>query len=156
MGSSDHSRNAPYPMAMTGLWLPEAEHTRESVLDGLASRRTFATNGVKISAFLSASNIDGKETLIMGDEGEIHGPTKLTAMASGTPRIESVEFRRNDDVIHVETVSEEEVSIEYIDENPGPGEHIYWVKVTQFGELEGTRPDWGVAYTSPVWVTTIE
>ena len=156
VGSSDHSRNAPYPMAMTGLWLPEAEHTRESVLDGLASRRTFATNGVKISAFLSASNIDGKETLIMGDEGEIHGPTKLTAMASGTTRIESVEFRRNDDVIHVETVGSEEVTIDYVDENPGPGEHIYWLKVTQFGELEGTRPDWGVAYTSPVWVTTIE
>ena len=106
--------------------------------------------------FLSSSNLDGKETLIMGDEGKIHGPTKLTAMASGTTRIESVEFRRNDAVIHVETVGSEEVTIDYVDENPGPGEHIYWLKVTQFGELEGTRPDWGVAYTSPVWVTTIE
>ena len=154
VGASDHSRNAPFPKAVTGLWMPHGDRSRQGVLDGLQSRRTFATNGPKMSVLLTASGSGDGPPLVMGDEGALDGSPRLTAHVSGTRPIDRVEFYRNETPIHVEAVGAARATVEYVDGDAQPGEHIYWVRVTQPAEREGLRPGWGVAYSSPVWATT--
>ena len=153
VGASDHSRNAPFPKAMTGLWLPEGDHSREDVLNGLQTRRTFATNGPKMSVLLTATGSRGGPVLVMGDEGKVDGAPRLTAEVSGTRTLDRIEFYRNDTPLHIEAIGAARATVEYVDNDAPPGEHIYWVRVTQPAEREGLRPGWGVAYSSPVWAT---
>ena len=155
VGSSDHSRNSPFPKAMTGLWLPAGNHDNESVLQGLKSKRTFATNGFKMSVFLSANSDDDPDSqvVVMGEQGDIKGKPKLMADVSGTRKLDTVQFFRDNTIIHTESLSEEKASIEFTDENPLPGEHIYWLRVTQLPETAPNKnPAWGVAYSSPIWI----
>ncbi len=153
IGSSDHSRNAPFIQALTGLWLPEGERSREAVMDALRARRTFATNGVKMGVLLTATGSNGGSVLVMGEEGKVEGAPRLTAEVSGTRILDRVEFYRNETPIHVEAIGAPRASVEYVDGDAPPGEHIYWVRVTQLAERPGNRPGWGVAYSSPVWAT---
>ena len=155
VGSSDHSRNSPFPKAMTGLWLPAGNHDNESVLQGLKSKRTFATNGFKMSVFLSANSDDDPDSqvVVMGEQGDIKGKPKLMADVSGTRKLDTVQFFRDNTIIHTESLSEEKASIEFTDESPLPGEHIYWLRVTQLPETAPNKnPAWGVAYSSPIWI----
>jgi hypothetical protein len=153
VGASDHSRNAPFPKALTGLWMPHGDRTREGVLAALQSRRTFATNGPKMSVLLTAAGSRGGAPLVMGEEGALDGSPRLTAEVSGTRELDRVEFYRNESPIHVEAIGAARATVEYVDGDAPPGEHIYWVRVTQPAEREGLRPSWGVAYSSPVWAT---
>ena len=153
VGSSDHSKIAPFAKVLTGLWLPEGERSRKSVLEGLRARRTFATNGVKMGVLLTASGGGDGAPLVMGDEGKLDGAPRLTANVSGTRPLERVEFYRNEQLLHVEQVGAAQATVEYMDEDAQPGEHIYWVKVVQPAEREGSRPNYGVAYSSPIWAT---
>ena len=154
VGASDHSRNAPFPKALTGLWMPHGDRTREGVLAALQSRRTFATNGPKMSVLLTAAGSRGGAPLVMGEEGALDGSPRLTAEVSGTRELDRVEFYRNETPIHVEAIGAARATVKYVDGDAPPGEHIYWVRVTQPAEREGLRPGWGVAYSSPVWATT--
>ena len=153
VGASDHSRAAPFVQGLTGLWLPAGERSREAVLAGLQARRTFATNGPRMSVFLSATDAEHGTTLAMGEQGSITGPPRLHLAASGTRPLETVEFHRDDRLLHVETVSEPQVQLEYTTEPAPSGEHAYWVRVTQQPERNGTRPHQGIAYGSPIWLT---
>ena len=155
VGASDHSRAAPFVQALTGLWLPAGERSREAVLAGLQARRTFATNGSRMSVFLSATGDEHDTPLVMGEAGSVTGPPRLHLAASGTRPLETVEFYRDDRLLHVETVSEPQVQLEYTAAPPPAGEHTYWVRVTQQPEQHGTRkPRSGIAYSSPLWLTT--
>ena len=153
IGSSDHSRNAPFLQALTGLWLPQGVRSREAVLDALRARRTFATNGAKMSVLLSAAGDDEGPVLVMGEEGKIKGSPHLIVDVSGTRSLETVEFYRDDRLLHVETVGALKARLEHVDSAAPPGEHLYWVRATQGPEREGMRPLRGVAYSSPVWLT---
>jgi hypothetical protein len=153
VGSSDHSRIAPFPKVLAGLWLPEGQRTREGVLEGLRARRSFATNGVKMSVLLSATGSRGGPTLVMGEEGKVDGPPRLTANVAGTRTLDRVEFYRNDELLSVQAIGAAHATVEHVDSDAQPGEHIYWVRVTQPAERPGSRPNYGVAYSSPVWVT---
>ena len=153
IGSSDHSRNAPFLKALTGLWLPQGVRSREAVLEALRARRTFATNGPKISVLLSATGDDEGPVLVMGEEGKIKGSPRLMVEVAGTRSLETVEFYRDDRLLHVETVGKLTAKLEHVDGAAPPGEHVYWVRVIQGPEREGMRPLRGVAYSSPVWLT---
>lgn len=154
VGASDHSRAAPFVQGLTGLWLPAGERSREAVLAGLQSRRTFATNGSRMSVFLSATGDEHDTSLVMGEEGIVAGSPRLHLAASGTRPLETVEFYRDDRLLHVETVSEPRVQFEYTATPAPAGEHAYWVRVTQHPEQHGTRTHPGIAYSSPLWLTT--
>ena len=154
VGASDHSRAAPFVQGLTGLWLPAGERSREAVLAGLQARRTFATNGPRMSLFLSAMDAEHGTALAMGEQGNMSGPPRLHLAASGTRPLETVEFYRDDRLLHVETVSEPQVQLEYAPAPAPAGDHAYWVRVTQQPERNGTRPGQGIAYSSPLWLTT--
>ena len=154
VGASDHSRAAPFVQGLTGLWLPAGERSREAVLAGLQARRTFATNGPRMSVFLSATGAERGTALVMGEQGSLAGPPRLHLAASGTRPLEKVEFYRDDRLLHVETVSEPRVQLEYAAEPAPADEHAYWVRVTQQPEPNATRSHQGIAYSSPVWLTT--
>ena len=154
VGASDHSRAAPLVQGLTGLWLPAGARSREAVLAGLQARRTFATNGPRMSVFLSATGAERDTALVMGEQGGMTGPPRLRLAASGTRPLETVEFYRDDRLLHVETVSEPRVQLEYLTEPTPAGEHAYWVRVTQQPEQPGPRSHQGIAYSSPIWLTT--
>ena len=154
VGASDHSRAAPFVQALTGLWLPAGERSREAVLAALQVRRTFATNGPRMSLFLSATGDEHDTSLVMGEAGSVTGPPRLHLAASGTRSLETVEFYRDDRLLHVETVSASQVQLEYAAEPAPAGEHAYWVRVTQQPEQHGPRSHQGIAYSSPIWLTT--
>jgi hypothetical protein len=156
-GASDHSRAAPFLQGLTGLWLPSEERTREGVLAGLRSRRTFATNGVRLSVMLTAGSANASSELAMGEAGRVAGPPHLRAAVHGTRPIETVEFYRDDRLLHVASVARDaspDAVVEYVDrdEPARTGEHAYWVRVTQGPERNGIRPHRGVAYASPIWI----
>ena len=76
-----------------------------------------------------------------------------SADVSGTRKLDTVQFFRDNTIIHTESLSEEKASIEFTDESPLPGEHIYWLRVTQLPETAPNKnPAWGVAYSSPIWI----
>ncbi len=154
VGASDHSRAAPFVQALTGLWLPAGERSREAVLAGLQSRRTFATNGPRMSVFLSATGAERGPSLVMGEQGNMTGPPRLHLAASGTRPLETVEFYRDDRLLHVESVSEPRVQLEYLAEPAPAGDHAYWVRVTQQPEQHSPRSHQGIAYSSPLWLMT--
>jgi hypothetical protein len=93
VGATDHSRAAPFPQAITGVWVTPEERTRAGVMRGLHARRTFATNGVRLSVYLSAAATEGEAqsqaAIGMGEQGIIRGPVLLRiqvqARASWTP-----------------------------------------------------------------------
>ena len=153
IGSSDHSRESPFAKALTGLWLPQGVYSRQAVLEGLRARRTFATNGIKMSLLLSVTGAEGGKVLVMGEEGKVNGAPRLMVDVAGTRSLETVEFYRDDRLLHVETVGALKARLEHVDGTAPPGEHLYWVRATQGPEREGMRPHRGVAYSSPVWLT---
>jgi hypothetical protein len=153
VGASDHARGAPFVQCITGLWVPPGDRTREGVLSGLRARRTFATNGPRMSVWLTVRGDAGAETLLMGDEGRVSGLPRLTIEVSGTRALETVELFRDEALIARWTPGEAHASLEHTDAAAPPGEHAYWVRTTQGQEKVGRRPVRGLAYSSPVWVT---
>ncbi|MGH2367084.1 MAG: hypothetical protein ACRDI2_02710, partial [Chloroflexota bacterium] len=156
VGASDHARGAPFVQGVTGLWLPAGERSREAVLAGLRARRTFATNGPRMSVLLSATSATataGGPMVVMGGSGSVAGPPRLVVEAAGTRALEAVAFYRDDRLLHVEPTDSPEATAAYTDHSAPPGEHAYWVRVTQGPERNGRRPPYGVAYSSPVWLT---
>jgi Protein of unknown function (DUF3604) len=164
-GATDHARSAPIPHGLTGLWLPAGERTREGVLAGFRARRTFATNGARMAVFLWAERAEhsaGQPTATaadppavgMGQSGSIPGPPRLVAQVAGSRRVESVAFYRDERLLHLAVVDATTAAVSYEDRDASPGEHAYWVRVIQDRESANGRPINGVAYSSPVWVTT--
>jgi hypothetical protein len=160
VGATDHSRGAPFVQALTGVWLPPGERTREGVMGGLRARRTFATNGVRLSVYLSASAESGAggPVIGMGEQGRVRGPVRLRAQVQGTRDLDTVEVYRGDRLIHFESPHAPAASVDVVDRDvpraadEADGEAAYWVRATQLAERNGSRPHQGIAYSSPVWV----
>ena len=76
------------------------------------------------------------------------------AFAHGSRRVESVAFYRDERLLHLAVVDAKTATVSYEDRDVSPGEHAYWVRVIQDRESANGRPINGVAYSSPVWVTT--
>lgn len=157
VGASDHSRAAPFVQGLTGLWVPPEDGTREGVMRALHDRRSFATNGVRLSVYLSAAGDSGTR-LGMGEAGRIEGPVRLRVQVQGTRDIDTVEVYRGDRLIHIESPEGAEATVETVDRDTersvgvSDGEVTYWVRATQLAERNGGRPHKGVAYSSPVFV----
>lgn len=177
VGATDHARSAPFAQGVTGVWVAPECRTRAGVLAGLRARRSFATNGPHMSVFLSAgpntqsSNTQSSNTqspntrspnlrsvgatpaplIPMGDCGTVDGPPRLTIQATGTRPVLEVAIYRGERLLHVVEPGVNDVTLTYVDEVAPPGEHPYWLRVTQ--ERETGRIVQGTAYSSPVWVT---
>ncbi len=151
VGASDHSvrpaardRSLPYvyAAAITGVYAPSL--SRESVLEAIRQRRTFATNGKKMAVWLRVGD------LFMGDEGRVDAAPAIQVQAHATTEIERVQIIRDGHVIDERHERGASVAFDFADERAEPGEHYYYVKVWQ-------RPDdvhsyAGEAWSSPVWV----
>jgi hypothetical protein len=157
VGASDHSRAAPFVQGLTGVWVPPEERTRDGVMRALHDRRSFATNGVRLGVYLSASGASG-DRLGMGESGRIAGPVRLRVQVQGTRAIDTVEVYRDDQLVRIETPGVPEATLEVVDESPDAamaasgGEVAYWARATQLAEGNGSRPHKGIAYSSPVFV----
>ena len=157
VGASDHSRAAPFVQGLTGLWVPPVERTREGVMRALHDRRSFATNGVRLSVYLSAAG-DSGTTLGMGESGRIAGPVRLRVRVHATRDIDTVEIYRDDQLLHIANPVGAEATVDVVDDAPqramasSGGEVAYWVRATQLAESNGGRPHKGIAYSSPIFV----
>ena len=81
----------------------------------------------------------------MGDVFRAAKPLPLRVKARGTAPVAAVHFIRDGVYVHKAAPGTREVSVEFLDPNPGPGEHWYYVRVEQAnGEL---------AWSSPIWIT---
>ncbi|MAE29015.1 MAG: hypothetical protein CMJ87_08585 [Planctomycetes bacterium] len=145
-GASDHSLpGAPFPSCLTGVWA-EAQ-SREGVFEALRQRCTFATNGPKMRVFLSAAGVP------MGGEGSVAGTPELHVDVAGTTRVDKGEFFRDGRLIHVEPVAQQQATVTFRDERSRRDTTAYYyVRVVQQAERPSFRPDYGVAYSSPVWL----
>jgi hypothetical protein len=92
-GSDGHRRNAGLGGALTGVWA--AELTRDGILDGIARRRTVATQGRRPTVEFSLADSDGTR-LFIGDAGELRGGIRARIEIAVEPgyddRIELVEL----------------------------------------------------------------
>jgi hypothetical protein len=162
LGSSDHSRRAPFVQALTGVWVPEGVRSRAAVLAALRERRSFATNGTRTSVFVWAENAPshdadgggGRDAVVrMGEAGSARGAPRLSAAVTGPRPVELVAFYRGERLVHTEEVNDFEATVCFEDTAAPPGEHAYSVRVTQQPESLSSPPGYGVAYSSPVWLT---
>jgi len=125
-----------YAGGLAGIWADEL--TREAVWNALHDRRTYGTSLDRIYLDL---RVDGE---IMGSSTVGTGPVEIRADIIGKrDRLTAVLIRDNEEIAELAT-SDGVLDLRHTD-RPGPGEHFYYVRVTQ---EDGER-----AWSSPVWVT---
>ena len=122
IGSSDTHRIVPgLGGSLTGLWAEEL--SREGVMEALWSRRCFATNGERI--FLDV-RINGAP---MGSAGiTVAGQVSVACRIAAPRVISSLLLRRDGGVVATYAAQSMKGSITFHDD-PGPGEHFYYVEV---------------------------
>lgn len=151
VGASDHSRPGHsgtanpyvYAAALTGIFAENL--SRDSVLDAIRRRRTFATNGKKMAVWLSIDDI------FMGGEGVVSQEPAVAVHADATTTIDHVEVIRDGQTLSDRAESGESVEFVFTDDDVPPGDHYYYVKVRQKPDDVHKYP--GIAWSSPVWVT---
>jgi hypothetical protein len=119
--------------------------TREAVFHALYERRCYATTGTRI---LLDFNVNGK---IMGSEitvPEKTSPRTISAKVEGTANIACVELVRNNvDILRKESKGRK-TEINFVDQENIGNTCFYYLRVTQ--------QDYEMAWSSPVWVTTLD
>ena len=151
VGASDHSRSPKsgragpyvYAAALTGVFAESL--SRDSVLDAIRRRRTFATNGKKMAVWLSIDDI------FMGGEGVVSQEPAIAIHADATTAIDRIEVIRDGHTISAQEESGESVECVFTDDDVPVGDHYYYVKVRQKPDTVHGYP--GIAWSSPVWVT---
>ncbi|MBS1826173.1 MAG: hypothetical protein JST93_12695 [Acidobacteria bacterium] len=133
IASSDHfSTHISYAMVYT------PRQDRKSIFDAMSKRHAYGATDNIVLDFRMGEHF-------MGDVFRASKPAPLRVKARGTAPIAAVHFIRDGVYVHKAAPGTREVSVEYLDPKPGPGEHWYYVRVEQAnGEL---------AWSSPIWVT---
>ncbi len=150
VGGSDDHRAQPGKPGGSLTAVMAAELTRESILQAIRDRRTYATTGDRIYLSFSISG-DYKDSVVY-----THGPPEISIHAIGTDSISLIQVMRWDIRSGVWQVAIEEkpylqeVSINRKDEGFS-GEAIYYLRLEQ-ADLSHARPV--RAWSSPVWVNT--
>jgi hypothetical protein len=136
--SSDHlSNHISYACTLA------TEFTRQGLLDGMRLRHSYgATDNIILDYRLQAG---GKEYL-QGDIVQNPGPFKLWIKVIGTAPIRQVDLIKNNTFIHNRQPLEKEISFSFVDNQAGPGENYYYVRVIQADDQ--------MAWSSPIWVRT--
>ena len=151
VGGCDHSRPPggvmpwKYPNALTGLWAKAV--SREEIFAAMQQRRSYATSGKKIGLIFQMDDH------LMGEEYDTDGSPNLHIEAKGTTEIEKIEVIRDGEVILLQTDCGQHALANYKDETAKPGEHYYYVVITQREEAGDNYK--GIAVTSPIWVNKL-
>ena len=86
----------------------------------------------------------GKEYL-QGDMVNAPGEFKLIVKVIGTMPIRQIDIVKNNKFLHNRQPLEKEVSFTFVDNQAGPGESYYYVRVIQVDDQ--------IAWSSPIWIT---
>ena len=119
------------------------DFTRQGMLDAMKKRHSYgATDNIILDYRLRAS---GREYL-QGDIVEVQGPFQLWIKIIGTAEIRQIDIIKDQTFLHNRQKLPREVAFTFVDNDPSPGEHFYYVRVIQ--------NDGQIAWSSPIWVTT--
>lgn len=132
IASSDHySTHISYAM----VYAPGTG--REEIFNAIRKRHTYgATDNIILEFWLGEH--------FMGDDFRVSEKQKIRVKAIGTGEIEKVRLIRDAQFIYEISPARKEVEFDYLDNDAGPGEHWYYVRLEQAnGEL---------AWSSPIWV----
>ena len=117
--------------------------SREGLLDAMRKRHSYgATDNIVLDYRLRAG---GKEYL-QGDIAAVAGDFRLSLRVIGTEPIRQIDIIKNQEFVLTRHNLERDVSFEFSDAEPTPGENYYYVRVQQ--------DDGQIAWSSPIWVTT--
>ena len=135
--SSDHiSTHISYAATIA------TEFTREGLLSAMRKRHSYgATDNIILDYRLQAG---GKEYL-QGDLAAVSEPFQLWIKVLGTSAIRQVDIIKNHTFVHNRQNLGRDVSFTFVDNDVGPGENYYYVRVIQ--------NDGEMAWSSPIWVT---
>jgi hypothetical protein len=124
----------PAPMA--------TDSTREGLLDGMRKRHSYgATDNIILDYRMQT---DGKEYL-QCDAVNVPGEFKLIVKVIGTMPIRQIDIVKNNKFLHNRQPLEKEASFTFVDNQAGPGDSYYYVRVIQVDDQ--------MAWSSPIWVT---
>lgn len=132
IASSDHvSTHISYAMVYTKAL------TRETILDGLRKRHTYAATDNIVLAFRIGDHF-------MGDEFRTAAPPNLGVEVVGTAEISQIDVIKNNRFIYQLQPGTAAVKFSYTDSDIQPGASYYYVRVQQ--------KDGQMAWSSPIWV----
>ena len=132
IASSDHySTHISYAM----VYAPGT--SREDIFNAIKKRHTYgATDNIVLEFWMGDH--------FMGDDFRAPETQKIRVKAIGTGEIARIHLIRDANYIYQVTPGAQQAEFEYMDQDAGPGEHWYYVRVEQNnGEL---------AWSSPIWV----
>jgi hypothetical protein len=110
-------------------------------MDAMRKRHTYAaTSNILLDYRLM---LNGK-SYVQGDIVSSSSMPELTAKITGTGPLKRVVIVRDNEYIYTNDPSGESFELQYRENNLGPGEHYYYVRVEQ--------KDGNVAWSSPIWV----
>ncbi len=113
------------------------QFTRQSILDAIRKRHTYAATDNIIVDFRAGS-------ALMGDITETSAVPKLTVHIIGSAPIAQIDVIKNNKYVHQLKPQSRESSFEYIDNSAEPGESYYYVRIEQ--------TDKQLAWSSPIWI----
>jgi len=118
------------------------EFTREGMLEAMKKRHSYgATDNIILDYRLRTG---GREYL-QGDILTADGDFRLSVRVIGTTPIRQIDIIRDQTFLYNRQNLEADVSLEFVDADVEPGEHLYYVRVIQV--------DGNMAWSSPIWVT---
>jgi hypothetical protein len=135
--SSDHiSTHVSYTLIYT----PDTD--RGHIVESMRMRHAYAATDNIIVDF-EAEEPNGRRHL-MGEEFAMHGAPKLHARIIGTDEIMQIDLIRDNQFLYTQKPGTKDVTFEYADNSPKPGESYYYIRVMQ--------RDHNLAWSSPVWI----
>ncbi|MCK9222888.1 MAG: CehA/McbA family metallohydrolase [Limnochordia bacterium] len=153
VGSTDHNRPPGHPnggigiyeQAITGLWAEDM--TRQDVFSALKQRRCFSSNGPFLATWIRVNGT------FMGGVAAGGRCNTIEVQVHPTTRITSVRLIRDGKVVDTrKKLTSEPTTYTFTDEPKDTMNHWYYAEVIQKPE-PGLDYE-GIAWTSPVWVTS--
>jgi hypothetical protein len=123
-----------------------ADLARDSILDGLKKRRSFAATD---NIVLNFQAVDSQGRIYrMGEEIRTREMPRLEVEVQGTSRIKRLELFRNEELVSSREGQEASVSFNYVETGPITGTVYYHFRAIQ----ENNH----LAWSSPIWVTVLK
>ncbi len=115
--------------------------SREALFDAIKKRHAYGATDNIVLDFQAQS---GGEAYIMGDIIETDQVPKLRIRARGTGVISQLVIVKNQQLIFESRPGEQEIDVEFVDQNFEPGDSYYYARVMQ--------ADGNLAWSSPIWI----
>jgi hypothetical protein len=131
--SSDHgSTHMSYSMVITD------KPTRMGIMDAIRKRHTYAATDNILLEFWMGDHF-------MGDEFRSSDVPPIRVKVRGTGKVAKVSIVRNAKYIYETKPAQQEVALEYRDNNPDRGTSYYYARIEQ--------EDGQIAWASPIWIS---